>query len=102
MPETRNEATPGPWVMQTPVTGRGNEAGLAVIASDEELRISNPSRGIVAFVSRRPGMTNAETLANARLIAAATDMLAALKRVQASACDQAVDAAIAKAEAVDA
>jgi|HubBroStandDraft_1064217.scaffolds.fasta_scaffold394070_2 hypothetical protein len=39
-----------------------------------------------------------DVLARAKLWAAAPDMLAALKRVQASACDQTVDAAIAKAE----
>jgi hypothetical protein len=96
--------TPGPWVVQTPVTGRGREAGCAVIASDEEVRISNPSRGIVAFVSRRPGMSNAETLANARLIAAAPEMLAALEMfgnqdgtlVEQEKAEAAIMAAIAK------
>jgi len=43
------------------------------------LSISNPSRGIVAWASRSVSRTNEETIANARLIAAAPDLLAALR-----------------------
>ncbi len=73
--------TPAPWIAEQRATGTGRDAGCAVIASDEGLRISNPSRGIVAFASRTVARTNAETEANARLIAAAPNIYWALERI---------------------
>ena len=45
-----------------------------MIASHEADRISNPSRGMVAWVHRQVGMTNSECEANAHLIAQAPRM----------------------------
>jgi hypothetical protein len=64
------KATPGPVVAEEKAWGKGIEGGCGVIASNDELRITNPSRGIVAWASRRVGMTNAECEANAKLLAA--------------------------------
>lgn len=62
-------ATPGPWVEETFVTGRPPDAGAAVVASDDDLSISNPSRGIIAWVTRLVSRTNIQTITNARFIA---------------------------------
>lgn len=58
--------------------GAPPDAGAAVIASDHDTKISNPSRGIVAWATRLVSRTNAETLANAKLIAAAPELFEAL------------------------
>ncbi len=59
--------TPGPWAYEV------DESGASVFMDD-----SDPGRAYVAEVSSQPEQT-----ANARLIAAAPDLLAALKRVMA-------------------
>jgi len=66
--------TPGPWVAESTVN-----RGCAIIASKEIDRISNPSRGIVARAEQSVGQTNAQVKANARLIAAAPELVAALR-----------------------
>lgn len=76
---TESKHTPGPWVSERSVTGVPPDAGCGIVASDDDVKISNPSRGIVAWATRLVSRTNQETIANARLIAAAPDMLAALE-----------------------
>lgn len=69
--------TPGPWVPEISV----DEWGLSVIASDEPNYISNPTRGQVCHVSVVAGASGDNpdlARANARLIAAAPDLLEAL------------------------
>lgn len=73
--------TPGPWISEDCVAGRPPEAGCGIIASDDDFKISNPTRGIVAWASRIVSRPNEETLANARLIAAAPDLLEACELV---------------------
>ncbi len=64
--------------------GKPPDAGCGIIASDDDVKISNPSRGIVAWANRSVNRTNIETLANARLIAAAPDLLEAAKEMLAA------------------
>ena len=73
--------TKGPWISEEAMHGRPPDAGCGVIASDDDVIISNPSRGIIAWATRSVRRTNAETLANARLIAAAPDLLEAAKEM---------------------
>ena len=92
--------TPGPWVAEDRVY---DGTGAAVIASYDEFTITMPSRGMVVYVTRPVGVSNAETVANARLCAAAPDLLEALKAVVKVADRKTVEfdlarAAIAKAE----
>ena len=97
--------TRGPWISEGVVQGRPPDAGCGVIASDDDIKISNPSRGIIAWANRSVNRTNAETLANARLIAAAPDLLKALKDILAPYDDprdyKTARAAVAKAEGID-
>jgi hypothetical protein len=81
--------TKGPWVAEKSCSGQSPDAGCAVIASHDANRISSPSRGIVAWVTRHVGkQTNSEIEANARLIAAAPELYEALQNVlpYAQAC----------------
>lgn len=75
------EHTPGPWVSER----RCGLDGMAVIASDETDMISNPSRGMVAWLNINVGASfdnPTVTEANARLIAAAPELLSALEQLQ--------------------
>lgn len=65
--------TSAPWISEAHCSGKSPDAGCGVIASDDELVISNPSRGIVAWATRHVGQTSAEVEANARLISTAPD-----------------------------
>lgn len=76
--ELCERATPGPWVSEGRATGKSPDAGCGVIASNDDLVISNPSRGITAWACRLVGMTNAECEANASFIAAARTTLPTL------------------------
>jgi hypothetical protein len=73
--ELCEKATPGPWVSEHEVTGRVPDAGCGIVASDDHTKISNPSRGIVAWACRLVSRTNAETKANAAFISAARTLL---------------------------
>lgn len=67
--------TPGPWVSEHSV----DEWGVSIIASNEKGYISNPTRGQVCHISVVAGAAGDNpnlALANARLIAAAPDLLA--------------------------
>ena len=75
--------TPGPWIAEDSCRGKAPDAGCGVIASNEDRRISNPSRGIIAWASRNVGMTSDEAMANANLIAAAPDLLEAARTIMA-------------------
>jgi len=78
---SKTKFTQGPWVAEDRVTGgKPPEAGCGVIASETELSISNPSRGIIAWASRSVNRTNEEVVANARLIAKAPDMAVFIKK----------------------
>ena len=73
---------PGPWVAETTI-GK-DERGLSVIAVIPEVERdggTTPTRGRVAWISSRLGacQTDGHAIATARLIAAAPDLLAALK-----------------------
>lgn len=76
--------TPGPWLAQEYCD---DDEGCSVIAVIEENGLRSPTRGQVAFCTsiggasfESPGLC----AANARLIAAAPDLLEALNRVLAS------------------
>jgi hypothetical protein len=74
----------GPWVAETEVTKDDSGDGLAVIAVIPEHGFGTPTRGIVAWV--HCGLfgacnTDEKAIATARLIAAAPDLLAALKEI---------------------
>jgi hypothetical protein len=99
--------TPGPWVAEDhSVTDL--EDGLAVIAVFPEHPRDTPTRGMVAWLGDHGANFQApETrAANARLIAAAPDLLAALKALLDKAdlndwnqeAYEAAEAAIAKAD----
>jgi len=99
-----SDHTPGPWIAEGWCSGKSPDAGCGVVASHDERKISNPSRGIVAWATRHVGQTSIEVEANARLIAAAPDLLAALEAVMDEwregyglRCEKQVRAAIAKA-----
>ena len=81
--------TRGPWISENDVQGKPPDAGCGVIASDDDIKISNPSRGIIAWANRSVNRTNEETLANARLIAASPDLLEALKLLHANIAEYA-------------
>lgn len=77
-PEQTAGHTAGPWVSETYV----DEYGVSVIASDDATYISNPSRGQVCHIGVVAGASGgapAQAKANARLIAAAPDLLDALR-----------------------
>jgi ribosomal protein S20 len=105
--ELCEKATPGPWVSEYEVTGRVPDAGCGIVASDEDTKISNPSRGIVAWACRLVSRTCAETKANATFIAAARTLLPqALDALDAADSENArlqarvseLEAALAKSE----
>jgi hypothetical protein len=88
--------TPGPWVF--------NDEGEGIFIHAPQSRkyvcdvtVTNP-----VYAHPESAICNAEALTNARLIAAAPDMLAALKLAEQNAFDQtalaAIRAAIAKAQ----
>lgn len=79
--------TPGPWVAEDNCTGKAPDAGCAVIASNKKSKISNPTRGIVAWATRHVGQTSAEVKANARLIAAAPELVTEVERLQRQLCE---------------
>ncbi|RWO37267.1 MAG: hypothetical protein EOS11_28690 [Mesorhizobium sp.] len=87
--------TPGPWIYYADLPS--TEPNWHIVTTANKMRV-------LANVHIRPG--NAMDEANARLIAAAPEMLAALKGVKAHMPDfpdaawEAIDEAIAKAEAV--
>ena len=69
--------TPGPWVHE----GRGGATGRFCITTDHD----NPAFGRemhLACVSKPRGMTDATHRANARLIAAAPELLAQMRNVE--------------------
>lgn len=69
---TEAKHTPGPWAYVPMLTASENHKGYFV-------RAANPARGFWALATVQPGDTDgALGLANARLIAAAPDLLAAL------------------------
>lgn len=81
--------TPGPWLAEKVVAGKPPDRGVGIIAVDPEIsrtEIRTPTRGIVAWACGRVGQPSAETLANAALIAAAPELLAALKAMIADFC----------------
>lgn len=78
-------AVPGPWVAESQVSHDPIDRGLAVIAVTPEAkrtpRITPPTRGMVAWINSGMGAsdTDDQAVATARLIAAAPDLLDALK-----------------------
>lgn len=104
-------AIAGPWVSEFQVAGDTEDRGLAVIAILPELERDGgtPTRGMIAWVHSGLGAceTDEQAVATARLIAAAPDLLAALKcvlRVADRKTDEfdAARTAIAKAEGLGA
>lgn len=101
--------TPGPWVAETSVCKDETGDGLAVIAVRTDVPEGcTPTRGMVAWVHSGLGAcsTDDEAIATARLIAAAPDLLAALKGIlhiadRKAAEFDAAHAAIAKAEGAE-
>jgi hypothetical protein len=75
--------TPGPWIAEQYCMGKPPDSGCAVVASRDPAKISNPSRGMVAWATRAVGQTGAEVEANAHLIAAAPEMADALMALDA-------------------
>ena len=81
MTATKREGghTLGPWLAEG---WDETEEGCAVIAVHEELGLCSPTRGMVAWVTTIAGASfesPGKAYANARLIAAAPDLLEALK-----------------------
>lgn len=86
--------TPGPWRIE-------NDAPSYCINAGERRHVAMVS----CYTDGTPGNSSSENLANARLIAAAPDLLAAAKLALDDCCDliqtgagNALEAAIAKAE----
>lgn len=108
MSKPSTTAIHGPWVAEPQVCEDTEERGLAVIAILPELERTlgaTPTRGMVAWVHSGIGAcaTDPQAVATAKLIAAAPDLLAALKGVIRVADRKTVEldaarAAIAKAE----
>ena len=90
---TDTQAIPGPWVAETEVCKDADaieEHGLAVIAvlpEHERTPGATPTRGMVAWVHSGLGAcaTDEQAIDTARLIAAAPDLLAALRTIMT--CD---------------
>lgn len=99
---TEVKHTPGPWWSEGEYDE--DECGCAIIAANTDCGPlpGNPTRGMVAWASELLPERADECIANARLIAAAPEMLEALKKARdalgANAARDDVDAAIAKAE----
>jgi len=100
--------TPGPWTVTNALQTSGTRAPIVGYAGGWVARVFHPS-AMPGLTSLAPPADEAE--ANARLIAAAPDLLAALKAIQAACMDDsslrhtlgtdlldAVDAALARAE----
>lgn len=103
--QDRGKHTPGPW--WTDGEYSADECGVAVIAARTDCGPlpGNPTRGMVAFVSELLPENADRATANARLIAAAPELLEALKQAeqqidygQIDAAHRIIIAAIAKAE----
>ena len=108
-PAQSSRPVAGPWLSEGRVCDDSDEQGLAVIAIIPEVErngFSTPTRGMVAWVNVGIGAceTDDQAVATARLIAAAPDLLEALKYVMSAQGEQLHDAfdqahrAIAKAE----
>ena len=90
--------TPGPWTQSKPLN-------MSVIGHGNSLRIDAEGSAIVEMIAY--GKSDQETIANARLIAAAPDLLTAARRAsldihthtQFQDTRTSLDAAIAKAQA---
>ena len=101
-PQERGAHTPGPWQAEG---WDETEEGCAVIAVHEELGLHSPTRGMVAWVTTIAGASFEspdKAYANARLIAAAPELLEACIALQAEAAARGcglriADEAIAKA-----
>ena len=98
-----NGHTPGPWRLSPLLSGSENDRGFRIFASDGRdgtMWIADVS----PVIDNDRGDASEEGKANARLIAAAPDLLEALKDVEANVADDSpfmwerVGAAIAKAE----
>lgn len=95
--------TPGPWKFETVRTSCGLCHTVGPFPSPKSWRQDKPSHACV-YDDYPPDGGSPELVANARLMAAAPDMLAALKAVRAHMPDypdtiwQNVDEAIARAE----
>lgn len=70
--------TPGPWVVGPNVDSQGTLVYVCVLAGKEALCACSVYGKKTGSAASKPTFTEAEALANARLIAAAPDMLAAL------------------------
>ena len=79
-----SEHTPGPWNVDDSLARDGGEFGIAILAPYGRMQH-------VRIADMPPGEVGDETRANATLIAAAPDLLAALRGLLDSLCDSDID-----------
>jgi hypothetical protein len=81
--------TPGPWKVQTEISGRGYVVEMVGVNSDGDPKFNAMVEAPEYFVCGVGGTGKAECLANAMLVASAPELLEALKT-----CMHAVDLAL--------